>query len=60
MQVTIIPIVIGAVGTVTKGLLKSLEDVEVGRKEDTIETTVFLKTSLKSEKPTADADVKNS
>ena len=31
MQVTIIPIVIGAFGTVTKGLLKGLEDLEVGR-----------------------------
>ena len=29
MQVTIIPIVIGAFGTVTKGLLKELEDLEV-------------------------------
>ena len=29
-QVTIIPIVIGAFGTVTKGLLKGLEDLEVG------------------------------
>ena len=30
MQVTIIPIVIGAFGTVTNGLLKGLEDLEVG------------------------------
>ena len=30
-KVTIIPIVIGAFGTVTKGLLKGLEDLEVGR-----------------------------
>ena len=29
MQVTIIPIVIGAFGTETKGLLKGLEDMEV-------------------------------
>ena len=29
MKVTIIPIVIGAFGTVTKGLLKDLEDLEV-------------------------------
>ena len=29
MQMTIIPIVIGAFGTVTKGLLKGLEDLEV-------------------------------
>ena len=31
MKVTIISIVIGAFGTITKGLLKSLEDLEVGR-----------------------------
>ena len=30
MQVTIIPIIIGVFGTVTKGLLKGLEDLEVG------------------------------
>ena len=36
MQVTIIPIVIGAFGTVTKGLLKGLEDLEVGGQVETI------------------------
>ena len=30
MKVTIVSIVIGAFGTITKGLLKSLEDLEVG------------------------------
>ena len=30
MKVTIIPIVIGAFGSVTKGLLKGLDDLEVG------------------------------
>ena len=30
MQVTIIPIVIGAFSTITKGLLKGLVDLEVG------------------------------
>ena len=30
MQVTIIPIVVCAFGTVTKGLLKGLEDLEIG------------------------------
>ena len=30
MKVTIIPIVIGTFSTVTKGLLKVLEDLEVG------------------------------
>ncbi len=30
MKVTIVPIVIGAFSTITKGLLKGLEDLEVG------------------------------
>ena len=44
MKVTIIPIVIGAFGTVTKGLLKGLEDLEVGGRVGTIQTTALLKT----------------
>ena len=45
MKVTIIPIVIGAFGTVTKGLLKGLEDLEVGGKVETIQTTALLRTT---------------
>ena len=45
MKVTIIPIVIGAFGTVTKGLLKGLEDLEVGGRVETIQTTALLKTA---------------
>ena len=45
MQVTIIPIVIGAFGTVTKRLLKGLEDLEVGGQEETIQTTALLRTA---------------
>ena len=45
MKVTIIPIVIGAFGTVTKGLLQGLEDLEVGDRVDTIQTTALLKTA---------------
>ena len=45
MKVTIIPIVIGAFGTVTKELLKGLEDLEVGGREETIQTTVLLRTA---------------
>ena len=43
MKVTIVPIVIGALGTVTKGLLKGLEDLEVGGRVETIQTTAFLR-----------------
>ena len=45
MEVTIIPIVIGAFGTVTKGLLKELEDLEVGGRVETIQTTALLRTA---------------
>ena len=45
MKVTIIPIVIGAFGTVTKGLLKGLEDLEVGGRVETIQTTTLLGTA---------------
>ena len=44
MKVTIIPIVSGGFGTVTKGLLKGLEDLEVGGRVETIQTTALLKT----------------
>ena len=41
MKVTIIPIVIGASGTVTNALLKGLEDSEVGGRVETIQTTAL-------------------
>ena len=76
MKVTIVPTVIGALGTITKGLLKGLEDLEVGGRVETIQTTALLSTArilrrvletwgdlllLKlHEKPSANTDVKNS
>ena len=45
IKVTIIPIVIGAFGTVTKGLLKGLENLEVGGRVETIQTTALLRTA---------------
>ena len=45
MKVTIIPIVIGALGAVTKGLLKELEDMEVGGQVETIHTTALSRTA---------------
>ena len=44
-RVTIIPIVIGALGTVTKGLLKRREDLEVGRRVENIQITTLLRTA---------------
>ena len=45
MQVAIIPFVIGAFGTVTKGLQKGLEDLEFGGRVETIQTTTLLRTA---------------
>ena len=43
MKVAIVPVVIGDFGTVTKGLLKTLGDFEVGGRVETIQTTVSLR-----------------
>ena len=67
---------IGAVGTVTKGLLKGQENMEVGEQVETIQTTALLRTtrilrrfldtlgdllSLKFKwKPSVKTDVRNS
>ena len=45
MNLTIVTIVIGALGTIPKGLLKGLKDLEVGRREETIQTTALLRTA---------------
>ena len=45
MNVIIIPIVIGAFGRVTKGLLKGLEDLEDGGRVETIQSTTLLRTA---------------
>ena len=45
MKVTILSIVIGALGTVTKGLLKGLEDLLVGGRVETIQRTALLRTA---------------
>ena len=74
MKVTFLPIIIGALGTVTEGLLKGLEDLEIRELVETIQTTTLL-TSARilrrileetcchsnfSERPSADIYKKNS
>ena len=44
MKVTIVLIVIGAIGTITKGLLKGQEDLEVGGRVETVQITALLRT----------------
>ena len=45
MKEKIVPIVIGAFSTVTDGLLKGLEDSEVGGWLETIQMTALLRTA---------------
>ena len=45
IKVTIILKVIRAFGTVTKGLFKGLEDLEVGGQVETIQTTALMRTA---------------
>ena len=48
MKVTIMPIVIGAFGTVNKELLKGLEVLEFGGRADTIQKTTLLRTAKRA------------
>ena len=43
MKVMVIPIVINALGTVTKRLIQGLEDFEIRGCEETIQTTALLR-----------------
>ena len=45
MKVTIVPIAIGALGTITKGLFKGLVDLEVSGRVETIQMTALLRTA---------------
>ena len=76
LKVMIVPFVIGALGTITKGLLKGLEDLEVSGRVETIQMTASWEQpeswdeswrpeetcwySDFGEKPSANTDVKHS
>ena len=45
ITVTFIQIIIGALGTVNKGLLKGLEDLEIRGRVETIQTTALLRSA---------------
>ena len=45
MKVTVIPIIIGALRTVSKGLVKRLEELEIGGRAKTIQTTALLRSA---------------
>ena len=54
MKVTIIPIVIGAFGTVTKRLLKGLEDFKVGDRVETTQNNSIIENGQNTEKSPGD------
>ena len=41
MKLTVISIVSGALGTISEGLLKGMEDLKIRRQEETIQTTAL-------------------
>ena len=43
MKVTVIPIVVGALGTIPEGLVKRQEDLEIRVQVETIQTTALLR-----------------
>ena len=45
MKITVIPIVIGALDTASKGLVQGLEDLEVRERVETIQTTALLRSA---------------
>ena len=45
MKVTVIPIVIDALCTVTKGLIQGVEDLEIRERMKTIQTTALLRSA---------------
>ena len=69
--VTVIPVIIGAPGMVPKGLVRALEELEIGGRAGTIQSIVLLRSarilrleetcchSDSSERPSANADMKN-
>ena len=73
MKVIVMPVVVGALGTIPKGLVKELEDLEI-KEVETIQTTALRLArgedswrleetcyhSNSSGKPSVNADVKNS
>ena len=45
MKVTVVSIVIGALRTVTKGLVQGLEDLEIRKLMETIQATALLRSA---------------
>ena len=50
MKVTVIPIIIGALEMVPKGLERGLKELEIDRRTDIIQTTVLLRSARTTRK----------
>ena len=54
MKVTVIPIVIGALGEITKGLIQGLQDLEIRGQKDTLLTTHIIEIGQNTKKCPSD------
>ena len=45
MKMMLIPIVIGTLETIPKGLVKGIEKLDIGKRADAIQTTAFLRSA---------------
>ena len=45
MKVTVIPVVVGALGTIPEGLVKGVEDLEIRGQVEIIQTTELLRST---------------
>ena len=45
MKMTVTPVVIGALGTITKGLVQREEDLKIRGRVETIQTTALLRSA---------------
>ena len=45
IKLSVIPIVIDALGTITRGLVKGMEDLEIGGRVKIIQTTALLRSA---------------
>ena len=45
MKATILPLVIGTLGTVTKGLVQELDNLEITGRVETVQTTALLRSA---------------
>ena len=46
MNVTVVPIVIGILGTVTRGLVIELEDIEIKGRDEIIQTIALMRSAI--------------